>query len=170
MKPVLGIILAACCATPTGGDVAKHVGLFLQYARDGERAEAEAERSSMIKAFDASLEANSSDVSEFLNASCDALGKRDAEILDAGNANMNAARALLGALPNFRTEEEKVCPLAEKQRELEVGLLLTETAIVHKNCGSADFVEETKDTIADQVELQGLAEFYCKDGVLKVMQ
>ena len=59
---------------------------------------------------------------------------------------------------------------AKKQRELEVGLLLTEIAIVRKNCGSSDFVEETKDAIADQVELQGLAEFYCKDSKLKVMQ
>jgi len=117
MKPVLGIILVVCCATPTGGDVAKHVGLFLQYARDGQRADAEAERSSMIKAFDASLEANSSDASEFLNASCDALGKHHVEILDAANANMNAARTLLGTLPNFRTQEEKVCPLAQKSRE-----------------------------------------------------
>jgi hypothetical protein len=170
MKPVLGIILAACCATPTGGDVAKHVGLFLQYARAGNRAEAEAERSSTIKAFDASLEANSSDSSEFTNASCDALSQHDVEILKAGDANMDAFKALVSTWSNFRTEEGKVCPLAEKQRELEVKLLLTEIAIVHKNCGSADFVEETKEAIADQVELQGLSEFYCKDGALKVMQ
>lgn len=169
MRPVLGIVLAACCAIPTGGDAAKHAGLFLQYARDGKRAEAEAERSSMIKEFDASLEANSSDSLDFLNTSCAALVQHEVEILKARNVNMDSFKALLGTWSNFRTEEEKVCPLAEKQRELEVGLLLTEIAIAHKNCGNADFVEETKDAIADQVELQGLAEFYCKDGELKVM-
>jgi hypothetical protein len=170
MKPVLGIILAVCCATPTGGDVAKHIGLFLQYARTGNRAEAEAERSSMIKAFDGSLEANSGDSLEFINASCDALGEHKVEILKAGNANMEAFKGLVGTWSNFRTEEGKVCPLAEKQRELEVKLLLTETALVHKNCGGADFIEETKEAIADQLELQGLSEFYCKDGALKVME
>jgi hypothetical protein len=165
----IGVVLTACCTTQIGAEVAKHAQLALQYAQSGEKAEAEAEREKLVKAFEASLDANSSDSSGYINASCTALLQNHIDGLKTENANSEAFRTAIGTSFNPQRDADKVCPLADKQRQAEIGLLFTEITIIHKNCGGSDFVQQVKQAIAAKMELAGLSAFYCKDGVAYVM-
>lgn len=122
MKQVAILAVAViCCATnATAQNVAEvslHNKLSLQYAREGRKADAQAERVKAINAFEAALKASSPDLSVFLNASCNVLIQQRIDNLKEQNSYINEMRGMMDGMNNQRAVE-KLCPLAEKDRAL----------------------------------------------------
>jgi hypothetical protein len=166
---VVGVVLAACCSTPTGAEVAKHTQLFIQSAAEGRKDDAQDEKKKLVKAFQDSLDANSIDSASFIDASCPALLKEHDDLLKKSNDNLAAFKAATGATINSARDGQKVCPLADEQRQTDVGILLTEITIVRKDCGDEQSVQQMRAAIANPPGLRGLSAFYCRSGYLYAM-
>ena len=166
---IVGVVLAACCSTPSGAEVAKHTQAFIQNGQDGRKNEAEDEKKKLIKSFQDSLDANSIDSASFIDASCPALLKEHSDLLKKSSENLTAFEVATGAGINAARDGQKICPLADEQRKTEVGILLTEITIVRKDCGDEQAVQQMRAAIANPPGLRGLSTFYCQNGYLYAM-
>jgi hypothetical protein len=162
----IAVILAACCTTPSGAEVAKHTQLFTQYAQEGRKDEAEEEEKKLAKAFEESLEADSRDSAEFLNANCATLLQSNIDQLKKSNENVNVFVSTLrttGRLSN------NLCPLAQEQRRIDVATLLIRTALLYKKCGDDNLRNQLRQSINNPAELGGLSAVFCKGDVAYLM-